>query len=313
MKKLSWIELFVIAEALIDDIKFQSPLFDLIAEAPIEKWKDLDVTSVKELLLSTMSESEYAELLNSLSILAMPRFKYELFFEVDNERHLSIFYRKDNEVVNFSATETGQFAISKPIDFQEFISNYNEMLSVSEFQSDHTKSEYSFGFDAYLVLNLAFYLEEMSDKIGTDQDRNEMHFTIEDLQELFAEGDTSYIQDISSIYKDAPEDNGQIDFEKTVQELINESYLTKVDGNNLKLGSKSLFLYHNMYRFNTIKLSFVNTKFIDDQGDWDIKTGTFVASKTSVFYVHIQERRILIEILASKTDCLQKLHHSFDY
>ncbi len=313
MKELSWIELFVIAEALIDDIKFQSPLFELIVEAPVEKWKDLDLASVKELLMSTISETEYAELLNSLSVLAMPRFKYELFFEVNNERHLSIFYRKGNEVVNFSVTESGQFVISEIIEFQSFINNYNEMISVSEFQSNQAISVYSFDFDRYLVLNLAFYLEEMSEKIGTDQDGNEMHFTIEDLKELFTEGDASYMQDISSIYKDTPEDNGQIDFEKTVQELIDESYLTKVDGNNLKLGSKSLFLYHNMYLLNTIKLSFINTKFIDDEGDWNIKTGTFVAGKTSVFYLHIQDRRILIEVIASKTKCLQKLHQSFDY
>ncbi len=313
MKELSWIELLVIAEALIDDIKFQSPLFELIVEAPVEKWKDLDLVSIKELLMSTMSETEYAELLKSLSVLAAPKYKYELFFEVSNERHVSFFYRKGNQVVNFSVTESGQFAISKSIDFQEFISIYNEMLSISEFQTDHTEAVYSFDFDRYLVLNLAFYLEEMSEKIGTDQDGNEMHFTIEDLKELFAEGDMTYIQNISSIYRDAPEDNGQIDFEKIVQELIDESYLTKVDGNNLKLGSKSLFLYHNMYRLNTIKLSFIDTKFIDDEGDWNIKTGTFVAGKTSAFYLHIQDRRIIIEVIASKTKCLQKLHQSFDY
>ncbi|HHB52334.1 MAG TPA: hypothetical protein ENK75_04735 [Saprospiraceae bacterium] len=313
MKELSWLELFVLQEPFIDTIKFQSPLFDLIVDAPVSKWENIDFNAVKELLESSMDESEYNILKKSLAVLSAPEYKYELVLDIENKRHLSFFFRKAADCVSFTASDSSTFQVGDLAPYKDSLQKYLELLEISKFQPDSTSSVHQFSFDDYLILNIAFYLEEMSRKVGADTAGNFMHFTIDDISEQFNEGDVKRITAISSLYKDDEGSKKTIDIEKVAHNLIDNGYLAHTDNNLLTLGSKSLFLFENMFRENTLKLSFTTTKYLGDEGDEHINFGTFVCTKSSVFYLHIENRKIVIDIVQSKKQLNSLFYDSFDF
>jgi len=308
--KLTQYQLFILLEPYVDNLEINSPFYDIILNAPIEEWDKKDFEAEKKNLKDALSDNESLQIETIINIFNDPHFAYKITLTIDNQIYINELYERDERIIEFMFDSEGKFEIEEPLLHDEKINDYFEILNVSEYEIDYSQSKIVLSIDEYIILNVAFSLEQMSRDIG-EIDQSFVHFTLDDIIEEFSDESYKDLSNIITVLRDENQIDKPIDISKQVDLLVQKDFLTKLPDDELAIGDNAEFLFNNLFLLNDIQFSFVNVKYFGDSDDTHVKNGMFRCTSKSVFYFYFENKNVVIDIISGQEDLKNTLAKAF--
>ena len=256
MRKYSKYELFILLEPFIDNLGINSPLLELILSAPLEEWDKEDIEVKKQELQISLSKEDIILFNDVIAILSNPEYRYMIALTIDNEKFINELYENNGKIVEYVYNSNKEFVLNHPFSHKEKLGHYIDLLDVSEYELDYKNPRHIFSFEEYLVLNVAFDMEEISRNIGEIEKDLFTNFTIDDIKEELQDENYKIIEEFAVFFKEEDKPNNTINVVEQVDSLLQKGYLKRIDDDSLELGDKSIFLFENLHLLNDIRFSF---------------------------------------------------------
>jgi hypothetical protein len=305
-------EFFILLMPFIKDLGLNSPIAEFILDEPLKKWSDIDIDAVKKELDIKIDSKEKSIFNEMAQILINPDYNYTISLSIGEENMINEVYERDQKLTEYLFNKN-DFLIKPPLSYKDKLLNYIKLIDISDYQLDYVQPKHILSYDEYLVLNLAFSLEEMSRIIGLVDGKSFMHFTVQDIIDESNEEEHIAIQGLSLIFRSEDKMNESINISECVNSLLTKGYLKSLKDEKLTIGSIANILYENLFIPNDIQFSFTNKKFIKETDEVYMKYGIFRCTKKSSFFFCFYNNDIVIEVISSKADLEKKFMTAFRF
>lgn len=310
-KTINKFEFFILLEPYIDQIEIFSPLLDFIKEVPTEEWDTQDIEIQKEILFAKLDETDLSIFKDIVQILVAPEYAYVLSWQLNTSYYINKLYEKNGKITKLIFNPEGLFTIEPPVAHKEKILRYTSLIDISNYQMDDFPV-HLLSYPEYVILNMAFGLEEASQFIGEDENNEFTHFTITDLEEDFQDKDYDFIKDMLPFFQNNTTDLRSIDIPNTVQSLIDKGYLKTITENNLSLGNKAQTLFEKLYKWNKSYFSVFATRYKENKYNAE-KYTMFQYTKECCCTLVFKDGLIQIQFLSGRDTLQEALLQSFTF